>query len=55
VDEDRKRVGIIAAILVSMHMPTADDLFGGPQGSPFARSILGCTRFPERLGFGMPD
>jgi hypothetical protein len=29
-DEGRKRViGIIAAILTSLHMQTADDLFGG--------------------------
>jgi len=27
-------IGIMAAILVSLHMRTADDLFGGPQGSP---------------------
>ena len=35
VDEGRKRVlGIMASILVSRHLDTADDLFGGPQGSP---------------------
>jgi len=35
MDEGRKRViGIMAAILTSFHMRTADDLFGGPQGSP---------------------
>jgi hypothetical protein len=35
MDEGRKRVlGIMAAILASLHMRTADDLFGGPQGSP---------------------
>src|SRR5258708_30254884 len=39
VDEGRKRVlGIIAAILASLHMQTADDLFGGPQGSPRSES-----------------
>ena len=27
-------LGIMAAILASLHMQTADDLFGGPQGSP---------------------
>ena len=27
-------LGIMAAILVSRHLDTADDLFGGPQGSP---------------------
>jgi hypothetical protein len=31
MDEGRKRVlGIMAAILASLHMQTADDLFGGP-------------------------
>ncbi len=35
MDEGRKRViGIMAAILASLHMRTADDLFGAPQGSP---------------------
>ena len=35
MDEGRKRViGVMAAILASLHMQTADDLFGGPQGSP---------------------
>jgi hypothetical protein len=35
MDEGRKRViGIMAAILASLHMQTADDLFGTPQGSP---------------------
>jgi hypothetical protein len=35
------------AILASLHMQTADDLFGGPQGSPrsdklIAASVLQC-------------
>jgi len=35
VDESRKRViGIMAAILTALHMQTADDLFGAPQGRP---------------------
>jgi hypothetical protein len=35
MDEGRKRViGIMAAILASLHMQTADDLFGGPQWTP---------------------
>jgi hypothetical protein len=35
VDEGRKRVlAIVAGIIVSRHLVTADDLFGGPQGSP---------------------
>jgi hypothetical protein len=34
MDEGRKRViAIMAAILASLHMRTADDLFGGPMGS----------------------
>jgi hypothetical protein len=34
MDEGRKRVlGIMAAILASLHMQTADDAFGGPMGS----------------------
>jgi hypothetical protein len=35
MDEGRKRVlAIVAGILVARHLKTADDLFGGPQGSP---------------------
>ena len=35
MDEGRKRVvAIIAGILIAKHLDTADDLFGGPQGSP---------------------
>jgi hypothetical protein len=35
MDEGRKRViGIIAGILMSRNLDRADDLFGGPQGSP---------------------
>ena len=35
MEEGRKRViGIMAAILASLHMRTADDLFGGPEGIP---------------------
>jgi hypothetical protein len=35
MEEGRKRVlAIIAGILVAKHLDTADDLFGGPQGSP---------------------
>jgi hypothetical protein len=34
VDEGRKRViGIMAAILASLQMRSADDLFGGPGGA----------------------
>jgi hypothetical protein len=41
MDEGRKRVlGIMAAILASLHMQTADDLFGGPQGSPRSEKLI---------------
>jgi hypothetical protein len=55
VDEGRKRViGIMAAILASLHMQTADDLFGGPQGSPrtdklIAASIQWAERIMEKI------
>ena len=41
MDEGRKRViGIMAAILASLHMQTADDLFGEPQGSPRSNKLI---------------
>jgi hypothetical protein len=44
MDEGRKRViGIMAAILVSLHMRTADDLFGGPQGSPRTEQLIAAS------------
>jgi hypothetical protein len=44
MDEGRKRViGIMAAILSSMHMETADDLFGGPQGSPRTDKLIAAS------------
>jgi hypothetical protein len=44
VDEGRKRViGIMAAILTSMHMERADDLFGGPQGSPRTDKLIAAS------------
>jgi hypothetical protein len=43
-DEGRKRViGIMAAILASLHMRTADDLFGGPQGSPRTDKLIAAS------------
>ena len=43
-DESRKRVlGIVAAILASLHMQTADDLFGGPQGSPRTDKLIAAS------------
>jgi hypothetical protein len=44
MDESRKRViGIMAAILASLHMRTADDLFGGPQGSPRTDKLIAAS------------
>ncbi len=43
-DEGRKRViGIIAGILMAHHMPVADDLFGGPQGSPRTDKLIAAS------------
>jgi len=51
MDEGRKRViGIMAAILASLHMRTADDLFGTPQGSPRTdRVIAASIQWAERI------
>jgi hypothetical protein len=44
MDEGRKRVlGIMAAILASLHMRNADDLFGGPQGSPRTDKLIAAS------------
>jgi hypothetical protein len=44
MDEGRRRVlGIMAAILASLHMQTADDLFGGPQGSPRSDKLISAS------------
>jgi hypothetical protein len=44
MDEGRKRVlGIIAGILVAHKMDVADDLFGGPQGSPRTDKMIGAA------------
>ena len=44
VDEGRRRViGIMAAILTSLHMRTADDLFGGPGGSPRTDKLIAAS------------
>jgi hypothetical protein len=41
MDEGRKRVlGIMAAILASLHMQTADDLFGNPAGTPRTDKLI---------------
>jgi hypothetical protein len=44
MDEGRKRViGIIAGIIVAKHLDVADDLFGGPQGSPRTDKMIGAA------------
>jgi hypothetical protein len=44
MDEGRKRlIGIMAAILASLHMRTADDLFGTPQGSPRTDKLIAAS------------
>lgn len=44
MDEGRKRViGIMAAILASLHMQTADDLFGTPLGSPRTDKLIAAS------------
>jgi len=44
MDEGRTRViGIMAAILASLHMETADDLFGTPQGSPRTDKLIAAS------------
>ena len=44
MDEGRKRtIGVMAAIMASLHMRTADDLFGGPQGSPRSDKLISAS------------
>jgi hypothetical protein len=44
MDEGRKRVlAIVAGILVARHLNTADDLFGGPQGSPRTDGMIAAS------------
>ena len=44
MEEGRKRVlGIMAAILASLHMQSADDLFGTPQGSPRTDKLIAAS------------
>lgn len=49
--EGRKRVlAIVAGIIVARHLNTADDLFGGPQGSPRTdRMIAAAVQWSERI------
>ncbi len=61
MDEGRKRViGVMAAILTSLHMRTADDLFGCPQGSPrtdklIEASIQWAERIMEKIDVRWPS
>jgi hypothetical protein len=61
MDEGRKRVlGIMAAILASLHMQTANDLFGGPQGSPrtdklIAASIQWAQQILRKIDDAVPE
>ena len=44
MDEGRKRVlAIVAGIIVARHLTTADDLFGGPQGSPRTDKLIAAS------------
>ena len=52
--EQELRLLDVAAILASLHMQTADDLFGGPQGSPrtdklIAASIQWAEKIMEKI------
>jgi hypothetical protein len=51
MDEGRKRVlAIVAGIIVARHLDTADDLFGGPQGSPRTdKMIAAAVQWAERI------
>jgi hypothetical protein len=55
MDEGRKRVlAIVAGTIVARHLDTADDLFGGPQGSPgtdkmVAAAIQWATRIMAKI------
>jgi broad specificity phosphatase PhoE len=51
LDEGRKRVlAIVAGIIVARHLETADDLFGGPQGSPRTdKMIAAAVQWADRI------
>jgi len=51
MDEGRKRViAIMAAIIVTKHFNTPDDLFGTPQGSPRSDKMIGAAvQWAERI------
>jgi broad specificity phosphatase PhoE len=51
MDEGRKRaLAIVAGILVARHMKTAEDLFGGSQGSPRTDAMVAAAvQWAERI------
>ncbi len=51
MNEGRKRVlAIVAGIIVARHLDTADDLFGGPQGSPRTdKMVAAAIQWAERI------
>jgi hypothetical protein len=51
MEEGRKRVvAIIAGIIVARHLDMADDLFGGPQGSPRTNKMVAAAiQWGERI------
>jgi hypothetical protein len=51
MDEGRKRViAIIAGILMARHLDRADDLFGGPQGSPRTdKMVAAAVQWADRI------
>lgn len=36
-------IGIMAAVLTAIHMQRADDLFGGPEGSPRTEKLIAAS------------
>ena len=51
MDEGRKRaLAIVAGILVARHLKTAEDLFGGPRGSPRTDAMVAAAvQWAERI------
>jgi len=51
MEEGRKRVlAIVAGIIVARHLDTADDLFGGSQGSPRTdKMVAAAIQWAERI------
>jgi len=46
----KRVVAIIAGIIVARHLDTADDLFGGPQGSPRTdKMVAAAIQWAERI------